>query len=238
MQVGLILFQVPGCIGYRVFPPSKWIAFGVCFWSITSMLQCVATNYASLLVCRVFLGAFEGLFGTGVLYYLSLWYHRTELGVRVFWFLGPTAIAGAFGGLIAFGVGHIQDSVPLWKYLFLIEALPGFCLGLFCLYWLPDRPMKNNRFKGELQQVAVARYHAEAVDRTGPIQRKHVVWAITDWKLYMQAAIYVPTAALLSSISGFLPSIVKGESRSPPIAYTQLTHCQNWATLLPPQPTS
>lgn len=28
--VGLVLFQVPGCIGYRIFPPSKWVAFGVC----------------------------------------------------------------------------------------------------------------------------------------------------------------------------------------------------------------
>jgi hypothetical protein len=31
-----------------------------------------------------FWGAFEGLFGTGIIYYLSLWYHRTEMGVRVF----------------------------------------------------------------------------------------------------------------------------------------------------------
>ncbi|KAL9087867.1 MAG: hypothetical protein Q9165_006429 [Trypethelium subeluteriae] len=187
--VGLILFQVPGCIGYRLVSPSKWIAFSVCFWCITSILQDVATNYASLLVCRVFLGAFEGLFGTGILYYLSLWYHRTELGLKVFWYLGPTAVAGAFGGLIAYGVGHIKQSTPQWKWLFLIEALPGFCLGLFCLYWLPDRPMKNSRFKGKYQEIAVARYHAETVDRTGPIQRKHVIWAIRDWKLYAQGMV-------------------------------------------------
>jgi MFS family permease len=212
VQVGLILFQVPGCIGYRIFPPSKWIAFGVCMWCLVSMLQDTATNYASLLACRFFLGAFEGLFGTGIVYYLSIWYHRTELGLRLFWFLGPTAIAGAFGGLIAYGIGHIKDNVPNWKYLFLVEALPGFCLGLFCLYWLPDRPLKNSRFKGELQEMAVARYHAEAVDRTGPMQRKHVIWAVTDWRLYLQAAIYIPTAALLSSISGFLPSVIQGEA--------------------------
>jgi MFS family permease len=111
--VGLVLFQVPGCIGYRVFPPSKvyllsatdlryrlvidtqqWIAFGVCGWAITSLLQCTAFNLAGGLVCRVFIGVFEGLFGTGIVYYLSLWYHRTEMGVRVFWFLGPTALSG------------------------------------------------------------------------------------------------------------------------------------------------
>ncbi|KUJ07654.1 MFS general substrate transporter [Mollisia scopiformis] len=206
--VGLVLCQIPGCIGYRVFPPSKWIAFGVCGWAMTSLLQDAALNYAGLLVCRVFLGVFEGLFGTGIVYYLSLWYHRSEMGVRVFWFLGPTAIAGAFGGLIAFGVGHIKSSVTPWKWLFLIEALPCFLLGLFCLYWLPDRPLSNSRFKGINQEIAQARYHSEAFDKAGAIKKKHVIWTLKDWRLYAQASIYLPTAALLASISGFLPTIV------------------------------
>lgn len=119
--VGLVLFQVPGCIGYRVLPPYKvlllnaskailigvssdelqWIAFGVCGWAIVSLLQDTATNNAGLLVCRIFLGTFEGLFGTGIVYYLSLWYHRHELGLRVFWFLGPTELPGMFALLSA-----------------------------------------------------------------------------------------------------------------------------------------
>ncbi len=74
--------------------PQQWIAFGVCGWAVASMLQCAAFDLAGILVCRICIGIFEGLFGTGILYYLSLWYHRAELGVRVFWFLGPTAIAG------------------------------------------------------------------------------------------------------------------------------------------------
>jgi hypothetical protein len=73
---------------------SQWVAFGVCGWCAISVLQCTVYNLSGALACRFFLGMFEGLFGTGVLYYLSIWYHRTEMGVRVFWFLGPTAFAG------------------------------------------------------------------------------------------------------------------------------------------------
>lgn len=130
--------------------------------------------------------------------------------MRVFWFLGPTSIAGAFGGLIAYGIGHIETSTPAWKWLFLIEALPAFCLGLFCLYWMPDRPLKNARFSGMDQEIAEARYRNESFDKAGPIQKKHLVWTVTDWRLYMQAAIYLPTAGLISSISGFLPTIIRG----------------------------
>lgn len=57
-------------------------------------MQCVTRSYGGLIACRILLGTFEGLFGTGIVYYLSLWYRRTEMGLRVFWFLGPTAIAG------------------------------------------------------------------------------------------------------------------------------------------------
>ncbi|RSH95874.1 hypothetical protein EHS25_000967, partial [Saitozyma podzolica] len=150
-----------------------WIAFGVCFWAIASLLQDAAFNLAGLAVCRLFIGVGEGLFGTGILYYLSLWYKGGEMGVRVFWFLGPTAIAGAFGGLITFAVGHIQSSVPNWKWLFLIEAVPTFLFGLFCLYWLPDRPTKNSRFKGKNAEIALARYYAEEYDKAEKIQKRH-----------------------------------------------------------------
>ena len=115
----------------------------------------------------------------------------------------------AFGGLIAYGVGHIKTSTPNWKWLFLVEAVPGFVVGLFCLYWLPDRPTKNSRFKGAQQEIAVARYYRESFDKDGPIQWKHIRMTITDWRLYMQAAIYLTTAACLASISGFLPTIVQ-----------------------------
>jgi len=150
------------------------------------MLQNATYNFAGLVVCRIFLGAFEGLFGTGIVYYLSLWYHRTELSRRLYWYLGPTALAGAFGGLIAYGIGHVKSSVPQWKWLFIVEAAPGFALGLFCMWVLPDRPLKNSKFSGKQLEIAHERFHAEGVDKAGKIQRKHVVWTFCDWRVYVQ----------------------------------------------------
>ena len=39
------------------------------------------------------------------------------------WF-GFAAVAGAFGGLLAFGVQHIQSPVQNWRLLFIIEVSP------------------------------------------------------------------------------------------------------------------
>ena len=40
------------------------------------------------------------------------------------WWFGFAAVAGAFGGLIAFGVQHIHSSVQTWRLLFIIEVSP------------------------------------------------------------------------------------------------------------------
>lgn len=43
-------------------------------WCVASSLQDVVFNRSGLLACRFFIGTFEGLFRTGIVYYLSLGY--------------------------------------------------------------------------------------------------------------------------------------------------------------------
>lgn len=38
-----------------------------------------------------------------------------------YWF-GFAAVAGAFGGLIAFGVQHAHTTIENWRLLFIVEA--------------------------------------------------------------------------------------------------------------------
>jgi hypothetical protein len=44
------------------------------------------------------------------------------MGLRMAYWFGFAAVAGAFGGLIAFGVQHIKSSVSNWRLLFIIEV--------------------------------------------------------------------------------------------------------------------
>lgn len=72
--------------------------------------------------------------------------------------------------------------------------------------------MKNSRFSGVDKEIAEARFHSESFEKAGGIKGKHMLAAVTDWRLYGQVAVYLPTAAMLSSISGFLPSVIRGKS--------------------------
>ena len=56
-----------------------------------------------------------------------------------YWF-GFAAVAGAFGGLIAFGIQHAHTTISNWRLLFIVEGIPTIIMGLFSMWLLPNRP--------------------------------------------------------------------------------------------------
>jgi hypothetical protein len=51
-----------------------------------------------------------------------LFYTKHELGLRLAYWFGFAAVAGAFGGLIAFGIQHVHATIENWRLLFIIEV--------------------------------------------------------------------------------------------------------------------
>lgn len=51
-----------------------------------------------------------------------MWYLKGELAKRVGLFISAGSVAGAFSGLIAYGVGHINSKLAAWRILFLVEV--------------------------------------------------------------------------------------------------------------------
>ena len=128
--------------------------------NIVFLSQATGFNFPSILVSRVFLGAFEAGFSPQMtLYYcrclalfaevvlglnslffslilyqggigtsgkislLAYWFMSVALhGFQLAFWFGFAAIAGAFGGLVAFGIQHIHSSVQNWRLLFIIEV--------------------------------------------------------------------------------------------------------------------
>lgn len=76
---------------------------------------------------------------SGSYFILSMWYTTKELATRMAIFYGANTDAGAFGGVIAYGVGNLdgQYGMRAWKWLFLIEGLVTVAAGLLCSILLP-----------------------------------------------------------------------------------------------------
>jgi len=61
--------------------------------------------------------------GPAIPLYFSFFYTKQEMGLRMAYWFGFAAVAGAFGGLVAFGVQHAHSHIADWRILFIIEVL-------------------------------------------------------------------------------------------------------------------
>lgn len=78
------------------------------------MLTALCFNAGGLLANRFFLGAAESAIGPGLTVIVAMWYKRSEQPLRHgAWFMG-NVIAGIFGGIVAYGIGHVE-SIASWK---------------------------------------------------------------------------------------------------------------------------
>jgi len=205
-----IIFQVPATILSKLFPPRLWLGGAAIGWGICSVLMATGFNFGSLMACRLALGVFEATFGPGTVLYFSFFYTKTEVGLRLATFFGFGAVAGAFGGLIAFGVQHAHSAVAQWRLLFIIEGLPAIIMGCVAFIWLPDRPEMTSFLTEDERKLAIARMNRGISGDSGLVVNKsHIVAALTDWKVYVGGVIYFGLNCALTAMSAFLPTILK-----------------------------
>ncbi|EGO55036.1 hypothetical protein NEUTE1DRAFT_147682 [Neurospora tetrasperma FGSC 2508] len=209
--VAYATFEVPSNILLKKLRPSRWIAFLMFSWGAITMGLGGVQNFSSLAAVRFILGASEAGLFPGLVYYLTFWYKSDERSVRVATILASATLAGAFGGAIAYGIGHMNGASGLsaWRWLFIIEGAPSCVSSLFVLFFLPDYPEEH--LKGREREIALARLKIEG----SKSHHRSMTWqdaktTLTDWRLYGHYLIYFGISVPFSSLSLFTPSITAG----------------------------
>lgn len=80
-------------------------------------------SYNGLIIARVFLGMCEAGYFPGVAFYLTNFYKRDELAFRLAIFFSMATFAGAFGGILAFGIGQMKNVGGFangWHWIFIL----------------------------------------------------------------------------------------------------------------------
>lgn len=89
--------------------------------ALTSQVQ----SPGAIIACRFILGFVEAPFFAGILFYLSKWYTKQELSLRMAIFYAGSLISGAFGNLIAAGILNGlagKHGYAAWQWLYIIEG--------------------------------------------------------------------------------------------------------------------
>lgn len=122
VRLTLSLEQIPCNIILKRTSPRLWLPTLTIAWGIVATLMGVVHNLAGFFVARLFLGSEKmskgpfiyfrtrltwvivtesGLF-PGVVFYFSMWYRRRERQFRISLFFSAAALAGSFGGILAY----------------------------------------------------------------------------------------------------------------------------------------
>ncbi|KAI1376546.1 MFS general substrate transporter [Hypoxylon crocopeplum] len=207
------LFEVPSNILLKKLRPSRWIAFLMFSWGALTMGLGGVHSYASVTVVRFLLGVFEAGLFPGLVYYLTFWYKTEERSIRVAFILASATLAGAFGGAIAYGIGHMNQAGGLsaWRWLFIIEGIPS-CLSSFLVWFLlPDYPEDAKWLTTQERDLAIQRLHVEgSKGHHGAMSWVDARATLVDWRLWGHYVVYFGISTPFSSLSLFTPSITAG----------------------------
>ncbi|KAM0321913.1 hypothetical protein ACHAQA_009810 [Verticillium albo-atrum] len=212
--VTYILFEVPSNLVLKLFTPRRWIAFITCAWGIVATLTGLVNSYGALLACRLLLGVFEAGLFPGLNVYLTFFYTKHELALRVGYLFVSAAIAGALGGLLAYGIGHMDgvQGMSGWRWIMIIEGIPTFVLGVVTYWALPNDPATAYFLTEEEKAVMAARVGREYgyTKSAQEFDRRDMIKAFRDWKVWMFCIALFGADTMLYGFSTFLPTIIRG----------------------------
>jgi MFS family permease len=107
-------------------------------------------------------------------------------------FISAGSLAGAFGGLIAYGVTSITGSpMPQYKILFLIEGLPSFVLAIAVALFMPSRPEKSRLLNEEERTLVLTRLNRDISSEGQGIDWNGVIRCLVDPKTYVVSIAWV-----------------------------------------------
>jgi len=112
-----------------VIREKKLIALGVVIWSLATALGALATNFATFMVARSFVGVGEAAYATIAPALLSDYYPAARRNRILSFFY----IAIPVGAALGYGIGGVVGGAAGWRVAFLVCGIPGIGLGLLCL---------------------------------------------------------------------------------------------------------
>ncbi|KAI1801801.1 MFS general substrate transporter [Daldinia bambusicola] len=208
--VGYVLFEIPCNIILKRTTPRIWLPTLTIVWGIVATLMGIVQNLAGFLVSRFFLGAESGLF-PGVVFYFSMWYKRRERQYRISLFFSAASLAGAFGGILAYGIGRMRGIVweNGWRWIFILEGILTVIVAAAAYGFIHNYP-DTSKFLNEDERKFIHQRLAADSDSTHDerFTWKAVVEALQDPSCWLYGLGFHTMSLPLYTLSLFLPTII------------------------------
>ncbi|KAI5293905.1 hypothetical protein KEM52_005034 [Ascosphaera acerosa] len=234
-ELGLTLpnstMQIPSNILLKKFDPNLWLSICMFGFGLVTLCQGLVQNWSGLMATRFFLGLCESGMFPGCFYLMGSWYSRQEAQKRFSFFFCSTTLAGAFGGLIASGIGHLQGDRGYngWRWVFIIEGSATACIALLWYFVIPKFPERAAWLKEDERQFIKEKLQKD-IGKAGLEERitmRDVVDVAKDPLIWLGSFAYFGLIVPAYGYAYFAPTIIKSYGYS--AIQTQLHSIPPWA---------
>ncbi|EKM52298.1 uncharacterized protein PHACADRAFT_198365 [Phanerochaete carnosa HHB-10118-sp] len=143
-RLAFLAAELPSQLVSKRVGPDRWIPTQMCLWSIITLCQFWLSGRSSFLVCRALLGFIQGGFIPDLILYMSYFYTKTELPMRLAYFWMSSNVCSIVASFIAYGVlrlrGHLGKAG--WQWLGCLTLV----IGLATFFMMPPSPTQTKKW--------------------------------------------------------------------------------------------
>lgn len=148
-----------------------FIGLQLMLWGGLCMCHAAIRGSGTLIALRLLIGAAEAGFTQIGMFYMSTLYPKYDVGIRVGMFTGMYSVAGAFAGVLAYGLLRVKSAMlHPWQFLFLVEGGITVFLGIliFSFFRRTSHPLGSSQKKS-------ASTRSVAWNLTWPVRKKKAI---------------------------------------------------------------
>ncbi|KAF5719789.1 permease [Fusarium globosum] len=224
--VSFLSAELPSGLISKKLGADRWIPFLICSWSLVAGSQAALHSRGAYFAIKALLGLLMGGFIPDIVLWLTYFYKSNELPIRLAFFWTALSTSNILGSLLAAGILQMRGVLGWggWRWLFLLEAIGTFIIGLFSWVLMPPGPCqtkswfrgKNGWFNEREEYIMVNRLLRDDPSKGDMNNREAVnlpkLWkAVKDWEqwpLYIIGLmVYIPPAPFNTYLSFILRQI-------------------------------
>lgn len=139
---GYFIFQLPSNLTLQRIGARRWISILMITWGVISSSTMFVSTPREFYMLRFLLGAAEAGFFPGLVVYVKNWFPNEIRARTVARFMAAGPLAGVFGGPVSGLLLNLngQQRLAGWQWLFLLEGVPAFLMGIVVFVYLTDKP--------------------------------------------------------------------------------------------------
>ena len=210
-----MVVEVPSNIILKIIGPKYYLPLLVVGFGMVSLCTAFVRSFEGLLAARAMLGVFEGGVMPGLAFFITCFYKRNELLLRIGIYVSAASMAGAFGGLLATGLSRIPPwgiasmRIHTWRNIFFFEGLFTVLIGLGAPFLMPRSPAECWFLNERERKIATIRLKLKSgADEAEHIRPHHVKRAVFNITNYFCAFGFFFINITVQGISLFMPTIL------------------------------